>query len=215
MRQFFFALFYFLFVLSNDTYSQDIYGKWLFLKEVHTYYIPETYIYEINEKSMVVSDFNEIVFSWTIDDIKSSSILVNGISMPYQIKDQNILSMKTMGKFKDKDTVLELNYLRLSPTMTSISRENIRQLKFDIYWDNELQKIEFDKSLEDELFHLEKYNNCNRIKLENIESTYFVSFFFDDQRKYSFPIKVATEEYLILLVPTNNPYEIKVFKNML
>ncbi|MBL4879787.1 MAG: hypothetical protein JKX82_00550, partial [Oleispira sp.] len=157
---------------------------------------------------MVVSDFNEIVFSWTIDDIKSSSILVNGISMPYQIKDQNILSMKTMGKFKDKDTVLELNYLRLSPTMTSISRENIRQLKFDIYWDNELQKIEFDKSLEDELFHLEKYNNCNRIKLENIESTYFVSFFFDDQRKYSFPIKVATEEYLILLVPTNNPYEI-------
>ncbi len=128
----------------------------------------------------------------------------NGKFAKYKMINDKHLKLFIDGKANGKDAVFECDFYRLEPTITTLKKEEIEKLTFVFTENGQESEFEFNKELWDkELLELFKNKEGEKKMIEKIDSTFFVSMYYDGKRNGSIPIKEVTTDFLKLYaIPT-------------
>jgi hypothetical protein len=196
---------FYLIVVSSSAQALD--GKWMMTKEGDTYIIPENLILEINSDSLKYFSFDQFQSSIPIK-IENNKLIVNQTQTDI-VEFINEDRIKIKSQEKDKNSLNETEYVRLKKTKTTLSPEEIQNLSFKFNWNDEKFKVIFNKELESpQVMKIMEKDELSKIRLEKIDSTYFISILQSGKRKTIFPIKEVSNDRMILYGTPRKPYEI-------
>ena len=196
---------FYLIVVSSSAQALD--GKWMMTKEGDTYIIPENLILEINSDSLKYFSFDQFQSSIPIK-IENNKLIVNQTQTDI-VEFINEDRIKIKSQEKDKNSLNETEYVRLKKTKTTLSPEEIQNLSFKFNWNDEKFKVIFNKELESpQVLKIMEKDELSKIRLEKIDSTYFISILQSGKRKTIFPIKEVSNDRMILYGTPRKPYEI-------
>ncbi|MCH4824638.1 hypothetical protein ML462_15800 [Gramella lutea] len=198
------------FLLIVDSISaQDLDGKWLMTKEGDTYIIPENLIIEINSDSLKYFSFDQLQSSIPIK-IKNNNIIINQKQTDtVEFINEDRIKIKSQGKVNDKNSLIETEYVRLKKTKTKLSPEEIQKLSFKFNWNDEKFKVIFNKELgSPQVMKIMEKDELTKIRLEKIDSTYFISIYESGKRATIVPIKEVSNDRMILYGMPRKPYKI-------
>jgi hypothetical protein len=196
---------FYLIVVSSSAQALD--GKWMMTKEGDTYIIPENLILEINSDSLKYFSFDQFQSSIPIK-IENNKLIVNQTHTDI-VEFINEDRIKIKSQEKDKNSLNETEYVRLKKTKTTLSPEEIQNLSFKFNWNDEKFKVIFNKELESpQVLKIMEKDELSKIRLEKIDSTYFISILQSGKRKTIFPIKEVSNDRMILYGTPRKPYEI-------
>lgn len=196
---------FYLIVVSSSAQGLD--GKWMMTKEGDTYILPENLILEINSDSLKYFSFDQFQSSIPIK-IENNKLIVNQTQTDI-VEFINEDRIKIKSQEKDKNSLNETEYVRLKKTKTTLSPEEIQNLSFKFNWNDENFKVIFNKELESpQVMRIMEKDELSKIRLEKIDSTYFISILQSGKRKTIFPIKEVSNDRMILYGTPRKPYEI-------
>ena len=196
---------FYLIVVSSSAQALD--GKWMMTKEGDTYIIPENLILEINSDSLKYFSFDQFQSSIPIK-IENNKLIVNQTHTDI-VEFINEDRIKIKSQEKDKNSLNETEYVRLKKTKTTLSPEEIQNLSFKFNWNDEKFKVIFNKELgSPQVLKIMEKDELSKIRLEKIDSTYFISILQSGKRKTIFPIKEVSNDRMILYGTPRKPYEI-------
>lgn len=196
---------FYLIVVSSSAQGLD--GKWMMTKEGDTYIIPENLILEINSDSLKYFSFDQFQSSIPIK-IENNKLIVNQTQTDI-VEFINEDRIKIRSQDKDKNSLNETEYVRLKKTKTTLSPEEIQNLSFKFNWNDEKFKVIFNKELgSPQVMRIMEKDELSKIRLEKIDSTYFISILQSGKRKTIFPIKEVSNDRMILYGTPRKPYEI-------
>ncbi|MDX1720655.1 MAG: hypothetical protein R3353_10860 [Salegentibacter mishustinae] len=196
---------FYLIVVSSSAQALD--GKWMMTKEGDTYIIPENLILEINSDSLKYFSFDQFQSSIPIR-IKNNKLIVNQTHTDI-VEFINEDRIKIKSQEKDKNSLIETEYVRIKKTKTTLSPEEIQKLSFKFNWNDEKFKVIFNKELgSPQVLKIMEKDELSKIRLEKIDSTYFISILQSGKRKTIFPIKEVSNDRMILYGTPRKPYEI-------
>ena len=196
---------FYLIVVSSSAQALD--GKWMMTKEGDTYIIPENLILEINSDSLKYFSFDQFQSSIPIK-IENNKLIVNQTQTDI-VEFINEDRIKIKSQEKDKNSLNETEYVRLKKTKTTLSPEEIQKLSFKFNWNDEKFKVIFNKELgSPQVLKIMEKDELSKIRLEKIDSTYFISILQSGKRKTIFPIKEVSNDRMILYGTPRKPYEI-------
>ncbi|REE07670.1 hypothetical protein DFQ09_11217 [Winogradskyella pacifica] len=211
-------LFILLTMIFNSVNGQDLNGKWI-LKQIDSGNGKKGYpgfqLLEINNDNVdIYTDFSlkEIVSTLTMDngDLLNYN---NEKTSKYEIVNENHLKWFIDGKANDKAAVFECDFYRLEPTITTLKKEDIEKLTFVVVENERESEFSFNKELWDkETLELFKRKEGEKKIIEKIESTFFVSMFYNGKRIGSIPIKEVSTELLKLYAIPDGPMEIIAYR---
>ena len=131
----------------------------------------------------------------------------------YEIVNENHIKWFINGKSNDKDAVFECDFYRLEPTITTLKKDDIEKLTFVLTENGRESEFEFNKELWDkERLELYKRKEGEKKMIEQIDSTFFVSMYYDGKRNGSIPIKEVTSEFLKLCLIPTGPMEMIAYR---
>ncbi|WDO11682.1 hypothetical protein MH928_10095 [Flavobacterium sp. WW92] len=110
-----------------------------------------------------------------------------------------------------EETELAEEYLRLEPTETSLTKEEIQNNSYLAQWNKEKLQIRFNTTLDSEIIQeINKKNNREGRKLvvEQLGDTLFLCFLNNSQRELLLPIKTIDQEKIVLQGYPSQPFEI-------
>ncbi|WP_282017796.1 hypothetical protein [Salegentibacter mishustinae] len=196
---------FYLIVVSSSAQALD--GKWMMTKEGDTYIIPENLILEINSDSLKYFSFDQFQSSIPIK-IENNKLIVNQTQTDIvEFINEDRIKIKSLEK--DKNSLNETEYVRLKKTKTTLSPEEIQNLSFKFNWNDEKFKVIFNKELgSPQVMRIMEKDELSKIRLEKIDSTYFISILQSGKRKTIFPIKEVSNDRMILYGTPRKPYEI-------
>ena len=212
------TLFILLTMIFNSVNGQNLSGKWI-LKEIDSGNGKKGYpgfqLLEINNDNVdIYTDFSlkEIASTLTMDngDLLNYN---NEKTSKYEIVNENHLKWFIDWKANDKAAVFECDYYRLEPTITTLKKEDIEKLTFAIIENERESEFSFNKELWDkETLELLKRKEGEKKIIEKIDSTFFVSMFYDGKRIGSIPIKEVSTELLKLYAIPDGPMEMIAYR---
>jgi len=111
-----------------------------------------------------------------------------------------------------ENTEFATDYERIRPTKTELTTKKINKLEFKAEWNGEKFPIIFNKNLDSKTIkeinqRLKKEGQ--KLLLENLQGTYFISVYNNGERKSLIGIKEVDEKKAILFGFPETPYEIK------
>ncbi|MGJ8593402.1 MAG: hypothetical protein ACSHXF_12695 [Aquaticitalea sp.] len=211
-------LFILLTMIFNSVNGQDLNGKWI-LKQIDSGNGKKGYpgfqLLEIN------NDTVDMYTDFSLKEIASTLKMNNGDLLnynnektsKYEIVNDNHLKWFIDGKANDKATVFECDFYRLEPTITTLKNEDIEKLTFVVVENERESLFNFNKELWDkETLELLKRKEGEKKIIEKIDSTFFVSMFYDGKRIGSIPIKEVSTELLKLYIIPDGPMEIIAYR---
>ena len=110
-----------------------------------------------------------------------------------------------------EDTELSTDYERIEPTKTELESRKIETLEFIAQWNNEKIPLTFNKILDSPVIqemNKRMKKNGQKLVLENLQGTYFVSIYNNNKRKTLIGIKEIDSNKAILFGFPEKPYEI-------
>lgn len=192
-------------MISGSLIGQNLNGKWI-LKEVNSGNGKKGYpgfqLLEIcNNNVDIYRDFSlhEKATSLKIDNGDFLNSKNEKISR-YEIVDEHHLKWYVDGKSNGKDAVFECDFYRLEPTITTLEKEDIEKLTFLLKENGSVSEFEFNE------------DQSEKKMIEKIDSTLFVSMYFNGKRNISIPIKEVTNEFLKLYAVPTGPMEIILYR---
>ena len=111
-----------------------------------------------------------------------------------------------------KNTEFATDYERIKPTKTELTTKKINKLEFKAEWNGEKFPIIFNKNLDSKTIkeiNKRLNNEGQKLLLENLQGTYFVSVYNNGERISLIGIKEVDEKKAILFGFPEKPYEIK------
>ncbi|QCY70767.1 hypothetical protein FHG64_15980 [Antarcticibacterium flavum] len=115
-----------------------------------------------------------------------------------------------------EEVEISTDYVKIKPTITSFSKEEILKMEFKAEWNREKFPIIFNRDL-DSLPLKEIKKRLNRegrkILLEDLQGTYFASIFNDGRRETLIGIKEITREKAILFGFPGEPFEVTAYSS--
>ncbi|TRO66771.1 hypothetical protein [Christiangramia sabulilitoris] len=197
----------FLLIVASIS-AQDLDGKWLMTKEGDTYIIPENLIIEINSDSLKYFSFDQLQSSIPIK-IENNIIINQKHTHIVEFINEDRIKIKSQGKVNDKNSLIETEYVRLKKTKTKLSPEEIQKLSFKFNWNDEKFRVIFNKELGSlQVMKIMEKDELTKIRLEKIDSTYFISIYESGKRVTIVPIKEVSNHRMILYGMPRKPYEI-------
>ena len=193
-------------------------GKWI-LKDVDSGNEKKGYpgfqLLEINNENVdIYTDFSLKEKATTLKMDNGDFLNHNNEkTSKYEIVDENHLKWFINGKSNDKDAIFECDFYRLEPTITTLKKEDIEKLTFVLTENGRESEFEFNKELWDkERLELFKRKEGEKKIIEKIDSTFFVSMYYDGKRNGSIPIKEVTSEFLKLYLIPTGPMEMIAYR---
>ena len=198
---------FYLIVVSSS--AQELDGKWMMTKDGDSYIIPENLILEINSDSLKYFSFDQLQSSIPIK-IENNNIIINQKQTDIvEFINEDRIKIKSQGKVNDKNSLIETEYVRLKKTKTKLSPEEIQKLSFKFNWNDEKLKVIFNKELgSPQVMKIMEKDELTKIRLEKIDSTYFISIYESGKRATIVPIKEVSNDRMILYGMPRKPYEI-------
>ena len=201
-------------MILNSVNGQDLNGKWL-LKDIDSGNghkgSPGFQMLVIKESTAeFFTDFT-LVKKGPVLKLKQDKIMTekNGKFAGYKVVDINHLKLFMDGKANDKDAVFECDFFRLKPTITTLKKEEIEKLTFLMKENGRESELNFNKEMwDEEMLKMFKRKEGDKRIIEQIDSTYFVSWYHNGQRSVSIPIKEVTTEFLTLYAIPSGPIEL-------
>lgn len=181
-----------LFILSAiPSSAQSLEGKWNIAK-VNTRH---STLIEFTHDSLIFYEFDQR-HSATAYQVKDNQIVVDSESIPFsgefQFINPNRLRLKPASAKKPVD------FVRLNPTNTSLTKAEIKQLNFEINYQNNPLPVDFS----------DPGAGGETIQLENLDDTYFLSFYRGEKRLGAMAIKKITSEEIVVYGFPEKPYEV-------
>lgn len=192
-----------------STFGQEINGKWISSKELTDLSEPSINILEFRKDKLYQYDFNKLIDS-TEAQFGTHGIKV-GDSIHWKISlNENTLNIDM--PILNKEGIISFNFFKLKPTETNFNKEQIEKMNFRVLWLDSYQNLFFGFRKSDELFKLERNTDCEKISIEKIDNTFFISVFCYEKRRYVFPIVKITEQEMVVMVPSriSNSYYLKL-----
>jgi len=212
------TLFIFLAMIFNSVNGQDLNGKWI-LKEIDSGNDKKGYpgfqLLEIKDSiAEFYTDFSLEKQASSLKVLKDEILTSkNGKFAKYKVISDNHLKLFIDGKANGKDAVFECDFYRLEPTITTLKKEDIEKLTFVLTENGRESEFEFNKELWDkERLELFKRKEGEKKMIEQIDSTFFVSMYFDGKRNGSIPIKEVTSEFIKLYAIPTGPMEMIAYR---
>ena len=205
-------------MISNSSNGQALNGKWI-LKDVDSGNGKKGYpgfqLMEIKDKNVnIYTDFKlkKKVTSFIIDDnnfLNSN----NEVDSSFKIINKNHFKWFVNGMANEKETIFEFDFYRLQPTITTLVKEEIEKMTFSLIENGRETSLEFNKDLMDkELIKALKIKEGEKKVIEMIDSTLFVSMFWNGERTGSIPIKEVTSDFLKLYAVPTGPMEMIAYR---
>jgi hypothetical protein len=197
-------------MILNSVNKQNLNGKWL-LKDVDSGNGQKGYpgfqLLEIKDSSAEFYTNFSLESQTPTLQVSEEKILTNknGKFAEYKIVDENHLKLFVNGKSNDKKAIFECDFYRLVPTITTLNKGEIKKLTFILTKNEKVKtKFSFNKELiTEEILNTLKKKEGQKMQIEQIDSTFFVSNYFYGKRETSFPIMEVTNDFLKLYpVPT-------------
>ncbi len=205
-------------MISNSAISQNLNGKWI-LKDIDSGNGKKGYpgfqLMEIkNDTVDIYTDFSLDKKATTLKmDTGDFLNYNNEKTSKYKIVNENHIKWFINGKSNEKDAVFEFDFYRLEPTITTLKKEDIEKLIFVLTENGRESEFEFNKELWDkETLKLLKRKEGEKKIIEKIDSTFFVSMYYDGKRNGSIPIKEVTSEFLKLYLIPTGPMEMIAYR---
>jgi hypothetical protein len=212
------TLFILLTMIFNSVNGQNLNGKWI-LKDIDSGNDKKGYpgfqLLEI--KGSIAEFYTDFSLEKKASNLKvlDSKIVTaeNGKFAKYKVVNDNQLKLFIDGKANGKDAVFECDFYRLEPTITTLKKEDIEKLTFVLTENGRESEFEFNKELWDkETLELFKRKEGEKKIIEKIDSTFFVSMYYDGKRNGSIPIKEVTSEFLKLCLIPTGPMEMIAYR---
>ena len=212
------TIFILLTLIFNSVIGQNMNGKYI-LKDVDSGNEKKGYpgfqLLEINNGNVdIYTDFSLKEKATTLKMSNGDFLnLNNEKTSKYEIVNENHIKWFISGKSNDKDAVFECDFYRLEPTITTLKKEDIEKLTFVLTENGRESEFEFNKELWDKE-RLERFKRKEGEKkiIEQIDSTFFVSMYFNGKRNGSIPIKEVTSEFLKLYLIPTGPMEMIAYR---
>ena len=189
----------------TSSLAQDLNGKWLTTKDDETYITPKHLILEIENDSIKYYSFDQLLSVHPLKIDNGQIKIENGESQSFHFINPNRIKLET--ETENGSTALE--FVRLLPTDTKLLKEEIESLSFDFNWNGKKFNIKFNQELKPNLAKNIEKKEVSKILLEEIDSTYFASFYQFGKRKDIFPIKEINADKMVLYGSPRKPYEIE------
>jgi hypothetical protein len=201
-------------LIMSHTYGQDVNGKWL-LKQMGVGKIKKTPVQHLlnieNENAILYMD---VVPSENQLELKFQN---NSLYLPndkkyadFKIHDENNLSLLVEGNVNDKKGIIEIDFIRLFPTITDLTIDEIETFTYEGRENEKTKsKFEFNKEMMDlgtlkQLGHKEG----QKMKIERMDSTLFLAIYIFGKKGALLPIKEVTPDFIKLYGIPNDTGEI-------
>jgi hypothetical protein len=212
------TIFILIAMIFNSVIGQNMNGKWI-LKDVDSGNGKKGYpgfqLMEINKDSVdIYTDFSLKEKATTLK-MDNGDFLnnKNEKTSKYEIVNENHIKWFINGKSNDKDAVFECDFYRLEPTITTLKKDDIEKMTFVLTENGRESEFEFNKELWDkERLALFKRKEGEKKIIEQIDSTFFVSMYYNGKRNGSIPIKEVTSEFLKLCLIPTGPMEMIAYR---
>ncbi|WP_189605771.1 hypothetical protein [Salinimicrobium marinum] len=169
--------------ISIQVQGQELEGKWIISGNSSFEGFPGIHLMEIDEDSLSHYNFNEY-FSKTSLTVEGNKFKVDTLTFAtfnFKSADRLTISSKRLEK--------PVDYIRLTPSSTSLTKEEIRKTEYNLNRGGETFVIDFKKHPESKIVH--SY-------LEKIDDTYFLVIYRYGKKVTAVPIQEVTEDGLSL-----------------
>ncbi|SNR75064.1 hypothetical protein SAMN04488009_3587 [Maribacter sedimenticola] len=189
-------------MIFKTTNGQQLDGKWI-LKEVgYKEFKKNPGLQILNFETNKAGLFTNLQLTKSELDLNvkdNTLILENGEKYAdLKLLNENFLRLLVNGTFNDDNVIIEMDFVRLLPTKTDLSQEEIESLNFEFQVEGKSKtKIAFNKELWDKkkLKELE-WKEGSKWIIEKLESTYFISIFKRGRKGVTLPISEVNENVL-------------------
>jgi hypothetical protein len=205
-------------MILNSVNGQNLNGKWI-LKDIDSGNDKKGYpgfqLLEI--KDSIAEFYTDFSLEKQAPNLKvlEDEILTskNGKFAKYKVVNDNHMKLFVDGKANGKDAIFECDFYRLEPTITTLKKEDIEKLTFVLTENGRESDFVFNKELWDkETLKLFKRKEGEKKVIEKIDSTFFVSMYYDGKRNVSIPIKEVSTELLKLHAIPSGPMEMIAYR---
>ncbi|WP_411030634.1 hypothetical protein [Spongiimicrobium sp. 3-5] len=180
---------------------QDISGKWLQIKNGDTHSIPNVVILEFQDDTMVQYDFDKPMFSHQFRLVDGELFVNNHIWGKVSFINNLRFSLSAKANKKIKETVFNMDYVRLMPTDLQFNKDEIEKHSYNFKWNNEEKIISFNK--DKPIYDMNEHSI-----LESVGFTFFISIYRNGIREIVIPIKTATSAGMELYGMPGKPYSV-------
>ncbi len=193
----------------SHTYGQDLNGKWL-LKQMGVGKMKKTpfqHLLDIeNENAILYMDLvpseNQLELKF-----KNNSLFLTDDKKyaDFKVQDENNLSLMVEGNINDKKGIIEMDFIRLFPTITDLTIEEIESFTYEGQENEKTRlKFEFNKEMMDlETVKQLGHKEGQKMKIEKIDFTLFLAIYAFGKKSVSLPIKEVNSNFIrIYGVPT-------------
>ncbi len=198
----------------SHTYGQDLNGKWL-LKQMGVGKMKKTPVQHLlnieNENAILYMDLVPSVNQLELKFQNNSLFLPNDKKYAdYKIHDKNNLSLLVEGNVNDKKGIIEMDFIRLFPTITDLTIEEIETFTYEGQKNEKTKsKFEFNKEMMDlETVKQLGHEEGQKMKIEKMDSTLFLAIYVFGKKSALLPIKEVTTDFIKLYGIPNDAGEI-------
>lgn len=171
-------------------FAQSLEGKWNIAK-IDTRH---STVIQFTKDSLIFYDFDERQ-SATSYQVKDNRIAVDSGSIPIG-GEFLFLNPQRLRLIPDR-AKNPIDFVRFQPTQTTLTSAEIEKLNFEINYQNKILPINFNQ-VEDE--------SGKSVRLETIDSTYFLSFYRNDKRMGAMPIERVTSKNIMVYGFPEEPF---------
>lgn len=198
----------------SQAYGQELNGKWL-LKQMGVGSMKKTpiqYLLDIDNENAIL--FMDVVATENQLDLKfkNNSLFLSDDKKyaDFKILDQDNIILMVEGNINDKKEVIEMDFIRLFPTITDLTIKEIESYTYEGQKNEKTRsKFKFNKEMMDlETVKQLGYKEGQKMKIEKIDSTLFLAIYVFGKRSLFLPIKEATPDFIKLYGIPNDTGEV-------
>ncbi|MBA6152019.1 hypothetical protein [Gelidibacter maritimus] len=171
---------------STPSLAQSLEGKW-YISKINSRH---STVIQFSGDSLIFYDFDQRQ-SATTYHIKDNRLAVEDSSIP--IGGEFLFVNPNRLRLIPDRAKQPIDFVRLQPTQTCLTRAEIKQLNYEVTYQNKTLPISFNSTEDD---------SEKKVQLEVLDTTYFLSFYNNDHRMGAMPIKeVSTEQITVYGFP--------------
>ncbi|TQD40282.1 lipocalin-like domain-containing protein [Haloflavibacter putidus] len=179
-----------LFFASKPFFAQSLEGKWNIAK-IDTRH---STLIEFTKDSIFFYEFDKRR-SATAYQVKDNRLIVDKTSVPIAGEFEFVNSQRL--RLKPNKAKKTIDFVRLKPTKTSLTKDEITQMKFEINYRERAIPIIFDQA-EDK--------TSKAMRLEKLDATYFISFYRETKRKGALAIESISPKKIMIYGFPEEPF---------
>ncbi|MBT8281563.1 MAG: hypothetical protein KJO16_08290 [Muriicola sp.] len=184
--------------------QQDLNGKWYLRDNGEGSHLDQQFLQVIHIEGDKASVYNDFALQDMQDELvldeEGNIISGNGVYSGFDLDSEEVLQLSLKAGYFEQDTVVPFNYIRLIPTKTKLTPEQIEILTYLVTEDGQVKaKIRFNQELwDEEMLRINNAKEGEMYRILKIDKTLLLAHYKKGIRKSLYPIEEITADYILL-----------------